>query len=326
MSDPRHDAVLFDLDGTLYHGARPIPGAAEGVNGVRAAGTPVRFVTNNASKAASAVADHLAELGIPADTAEVSTSSQAAASVLGERLPTGATVLVVGTAALAEEVAGAGLRPVREASAEVAAVVQGHSPDTCWGDLAEACVAVRAGARWVACNVDPTLPTERGQLPGNGSMVTALRTATGRAPLVAGKPEPPLFRAAASSAGASSALVVGDRLDTDIAGAVRAGLEALVVLTGVTTPAVLLAAEPAERPQYLAADLTALTAPMGELRIGPQPGWTVDAGNSALTVSGNGAPLDLLRTLCDVAWRNGHHEIEALDRHSRAALAELGLS
>ncbi|WP_216206659.1 HAD-IIA family hydrolase [Amycolatopsis aidingensis] len=322
----RHDAMLFDLDGTLYHGSSPIPGAAEAVNGVRAAGVPVRFVTNNAAKAAAAVAEHLTGLGITAEVGEISTSSQAAAAVLGERLPVDAAVLVVGTGALAGEVAAAGLRPVREASPEVAAVVQGHSPDTGWADLAEACVAIRAGALWVACNVDPTLPTERGQLPGNGSMVAALRTATGHEPLVAGKPEPPLFRAAASSAGATSALVVGDRLDTDIAGAVRAGLEALVVLTGVTTPAALLAAGPAERPQYLAADLTALGTPVDELRIEPKPGWTVEPANPAFTVSGDGEPLDLLRTLCATAWRHGDRGLEPLDRHSRTALAELGLA
>ncbi|RJQ79166.1 HAD-IIA family hydrolase [Amycolatopsis panacis] len=317
-----YDAVLFDLDGTVYHGAQVIEGAPETVAAVRSQGTAVRFVTNNASKSPEDVVAHLRGLGLSAEVAEVHTSAQAAVAVLGESLAKGAEVLVVGTASLANAVAAAGLTPVRRASAAVAAVVQGHSPDNAWADLAEACLAIRAGALWVACNVDATLPSERGLLPGNGSMVAALRTATDTEPVVAGKPQPLLFETAARS---ERALVVGDRLDTDIAGAVAAGLDVLCVLTGVATPASVLRAVPAERPTHLGADLTALTLPADELRIGPRPSWEISEGN-VLTVRGEGAPLDLLRALCAAAWRTEVTTVRAEGDAAGAALTGLGLA
>ncbi|MBB4683014.1 HAD-IIA family hydrolase [Amycolatopsis jiangsuensis] len=320
-----YDAVLFDLDGTVYHGAQVIHGAPETVTAVRNQGTAVRFVTNNASKAPEDVVAHLRDLGLSAESAEVHTSAQAGVAVLGERLSKGAEVLVVGTESLADEVAAAGLAPVRKAGDGVAAVVQGHSPDNAWADLAEACLAIRAGALWVACNVDATLPSERGLLPGNGSMVAALRTATEAEPVVAGKPQPLLFETAARSAGANRPLVVGDRLDTDIAGAVAAGLDVLCVLTGVATPATLLRAVPAERPTHLGSDLTALTRPAEELRVGSRPGWEVGEGD-VLTARGDGDPLDLLRTLCAAAWRTGVSTVRAEGDAAGAALTRLGLA
>ena len=304
-----YDAVLFDLDGTVYHGTRVIPGAPETVRAAREHGTPVRFVTNNASKAPAEVVDHLTGLGMPADAGEVHTSAQAGVQLLKERLDPGAEVLVVGTESLAAEVNGAGLKAVRENAESVQAVVQGHSPDNTWAALAEACLAIRAGALWVACNVDATLPSERGLLPGNGSMVAALRTATDVRPLVAGKPEPLLFETAARSAGADRPLVVGDRLDPDIAGAVAAGIDSLVVLSGVATPEQLITAVPAERGTYLAKDLTALTERAEDLKIGPRPGWTVTVENGTLTAKGDGDDLDLLRALCHVAWETGVTEL-----------------
>ncbi|GAB3582244.1 HAD-IIA family hydrolase [Amycolatopsis endophytica] len=320
-----YDAFLLDLDGTVYHGSRPIPGAAEAIRQLREQNSPVRFVTNNASKAPGDVAGHLRGLDIDATADEVSTSAQAAAKLLGERLPAGATVLVVGAAALEDEITAAGLKPVREAGDDVAAVVQGHNPATGWADLAEACVAIRAGALWVASNVDTTLPTERGLLPGNGSMVAALRTATGAEPEVAGKPEAPLFVTAARSAGASRPLAIGDRLDTDIAGAVNAGVDALVVLTGVATPATLVTAIPAERAQYLGADLGALATPADELRIAPQPGWQVRQDGGTLVATGDGDSLALLRTLCAVAWDTGVTALRPGGERATAAFTELGL-
>ncbi|WP_410596308.1 HAD-IIA family hydrolase [Amycolatopsis sp. lyj-23] len=313
-----YDAVLFDLDGTVYHGTRVIPGAPETVRAAREHGTPVRFVTNNASKAPDEVVAHLTGLGMPAGTDEVHTSAQAGVQLLGERLEPGAEVLVVGTDSLAAEVAGAGLKPVRENGDGVRAVVQGHSPDNTWAALAEACLAIRAGALWVACNVDATLPSERGLLPGNGSMVAALRTATDVEPLVAGKPQPLLFETAAWSAGAQKPLVVGDRLDTDIAGAVAAGIDSLVVLSGVATPKQLIEAVPAERATYLAKDLTALTEAAEDLKIGPRPGWTVTVENQTLTATGDGDDLDLLRALCHTAWDTG---VTELGERARAALS-----
>ncbi|MGW4487038.1 HAD-IIA family hydrolase [Amycolatopsis sp. NPDC004368] len=327
-----YDAVLFDLDGTVYHGSQVIEGAPEAVAAVREHGAAVRYVTNNASKAPVDVVTHLRDLGLDAVVEEVHTSAQAAAAVLGERLPAGARVVVVGTDSLAAEVEAAGLTTTRKVADDVAAVVQGHSPETGWADLSEAALAIRAGALWVACNVDATLPSERGLLVGNGSMVAALRTATDTEPVVAGKPQPLLFETAARSAESNRPLVVGDRLDTDIAGAVAAGMDVLAVLSGVATPAGLVNAIPAERPTHLAADLSALTQRGEDLRIGPRPGWTVETGETGETLTvhtdgdGQGTELDLLRALCHAAWESGVTEVRAEDDAAAAALTGLGLA
>lgn len=321
----RYDAALLDLDGTVYHGSHAVPGAASTVRAAHESGVYVRFVTNNASKAPGQVAGHLTGMGIPATAAEVATSAQAGAALLAERVPAGGLVLVVGTESLAAEVTATGLRVTRTHDVDVVAVVQGHSPSTGWADLAEACSALRAGAVWVACNVDPTLPTERGQLPGNGSMVAALRTATGRDPEVAGKPAPGLFTEAARGVAAERPIVVGDRLDTDVAGASAAGMDALLVLTGVTTAADLLRAPAGQRPRYLAPDLTALSAAADPLAVGERASWQVRADGDALVVRGDGDPLDLLRALCPPAWDTGTVAVRPADAGAADAVRALGL-
>ncbi len=324
----RYDALLVDLDGTLFRGARPISGAAQALAGVRAAGCPIGYVTNNASRSPEQVTRYLAQLGFQVGVHDIVTSSQAAARLLTEHLEPGAAVLVVGTDALAEQVDQAGLRPVRRAEDEPAAVVQGHSADTGWRELCEACLALRAGALWVACNVDPTLPTEHGLLPGNGAMVAALRTATEREPLVAGKPARPLVDEAVRRIGARNPLVAGDRLDTDIAGAVAADLHSLLVLTGVSDAAAVLAAPAEQRPTYLAADLAGLAAPSEELRPGERDGWRVRRHRDGLELSGRGEPLDALRALCALHWAGagGQVAVHADGADAQRALAALGLT
>jgi HAD superfamily hydrolase (TIGR01450 family) len=318
-----YDAILLDLDGTVYRGAEAVSGAADTVTVVRKAGTAVRFVTNNAARSPTEVADQLVGLGIPTEPAEICTSAQAAADVLADRLPPGATVLVVGTNALADEVREVGLRPVAAANQRVDAVVQGLSREIGWRELSEACLAVRGGAFWVACNADPTLPTERGQVIGNGALVAAVSVATGRKPVVAGKPNRPLMDRASRSAGARRPLVVGDRLDTDIDGAAAAGQDALLVLSGVTRPADLLGSS--SRPRYLAADLTALTERPENLEVGDQPGWAVATREHTLYVRWTGAghadPIGLLRALC----AREVSTVVAEDDTASAALSELGL-
>ena len=320
-----YDALLLDLDGTVYRGGEAVPGAVDAIRAGRQRGTGIRFVTNNASRTPAHVAAHLTELGFDATDEEVSTSSQAAAAVLAERLNPGDTVLVVGAQALVDEVAAAGLTTTREFSADVAAVVQGHSPDTGWPLLAEACLAIRAGALWVASNVDATLPTERGLLPGNGSMVAALRAATDVEPVVAGKPARPLMDQAIRSANARRPLVVGDRLDTDILGASGAELDALLVLTGVATPAELLAAPEPLRPRYLAADRSGLLSPISEVEIGKQPGWDIEVGDGELVVTGSGDALALRRGLCAAWWPTGGGAVavHGADPAATAALVTL---
>lgn len=323
----RHDVLLADLDGTLYTGPLAVPGAVDAVRGAGERGVRTAYITNNASRAPAEVAAHLAELGFPATAADVVTSSQAAAALLAEQLPAGSTVLVVGTDALAAEVTAVGLA-VTDRAADAQAVVQGHSPDTGWRLLAEATIALRAGALWVAANLDPTLPTERGPLPGNGSMVAALRTATGLAPQVAGKPEPTLLRDAVRRTDARSALMIGDRLDTDVQGGRAAGLPTLVVLTGVADAAELLAAPPERRPDYIGADMAALTRPPDELAPGPRPGWRVAAdGAGAVTLAGTGSALDALRALCAAHWSagGGPAAVTAEGDDARRALRELAL-
>lgn len=321
-----YDALLLDLDGTVYHGSMPIQGAVNGVIAAHQAKVPVRFVTNNASKSPAQVAEHLRALGVPADPVEVATSAQAGARALADAVRPGTLVLVVGTESLEAEVHAVGLRTTRAFSDEVGAVIQGHSPDTAWQQLAEACLAITSGAVWVACNVDPTLPTERGQLPGNGSMVAALVTATGETPEVAGKPSPGLFAEAARAAGASNALVVGDRLDTDIAGAAAAEVDALLVLSGVTTPAGLLAAPDGQHPRYLGADLGSVTRPAPELAIGERAQWRIEATDGVLDVRGTGDGLSLLRALCVPAWTAGTTDVRPLDDGARSAVSSLGLT
>ncbi|SHG64795.1 HAD-IIA family hydrolase [Streptoalloteichus hindustanus] len=327
-----YDVLLLDLDGTVFRGGELVPGADGTVDAAHAAGVAVRYTTNNASRSQRQVADHLVSLGLTAQADEVRTSAQAGAAVLADRLPSGASVLLVGTDALADEVVAVGLRPVRRwddqpADAKPVAVVQGHSPDTGWRDLAEACLALRSGALWVACNADPTLPTERGQLPGNGSMVAALRAATGLEPVVAGKPARHLLDQAARSTGATRPLVVGDRLDTDIAGAANAGMDSLLVLSGVTTAADALAAPEGQRFGYLAADLSALLRPEEELRVVAGGGWDVTARDGVLRLAGAGDPLAALRSLCAAWWAvgSGPVAVAAESDAAHAALADLDL-
>ena len=323
----KYDLVLADLDGTLYRGREAVPGAVEAVRRAGERGVRTLYVTNNASRSPGDVAAHLAELGFPAGADDVATSSQAAALVLSEQLPVGAPVLVVGTAALAAEVTAVGLAPVDEAEGAVA-VVQGLDPQLRYATLAEACIALRAGAAWVACNMDPTLPNERGPLPGNGSLVAVLVTAPGRTPPVAGKPAPALMRTAAHRAGASAPLVVGDRLDTDIEGGRAAGMATLLVLTGSSDAAGLLAAPPHQRPDYVGADLGALDVDPDGLALGARPGWSVGGGAKGLLLAGSGDPLDALRALCARHWADGGGaaRVAAEDDGAAAAVRALGLA
>ncbi|MDT4916062.1 MAG: glycerol-phosphatase, partial [Pseudonocardiales bacterium] len=259
-----YDVALLDLDGVVYIGADAVPGAAAALAAARARGMRLAFVTNNASRPPAAVAGHLTELGVAAESEEVVTSAQAAAHYLADRLAPGSAVLVVGTTGLEEALRERGLVPVAEANDDIAAVVQGYSPDLSWRQLAEGAVAINRGLPWVATNLDPTVPSPRGRLPGNGALVAALRHATGVEPVATGKPDPTMHRESVQRSRAEHPIVVGDRLDTDIEGANAVGCASLLVLTGVTSPAELLAAPEHLRPTYVAADLSGLLVPHDE--------------------------------------------------------------
>ncbi|MEN4447140.1 HAD-IIA family hydrolase [Mycobacterium sp. SM3041] len=319
-----HDCLLLDLDGTVFRGHEATEGA---VDALAAITSRKLYVTNNASRTPAEVADHLDALGFSADADDVVTSAQSAAHLLALQLPAGARVLVIGTEALAAEVANVGLEPVRQFSDDPVAVVQGHSPQTGWADLAEAALTIRAGGLWVAANSDKTLPSERGLLPGNGSMVAALQTATEQVPQVAGKPQPTLMNDALARGQYGTPLVVGDRLDTDIAGANAAGLPSLMVLTGVNSAADMVHAVPGERPDYLAPDLRSLAAPADALRVGPHPAWRVELSGNEVTVHATGAPVDdelsVVRATAGAVWSgavSGRVLIAAGDDTARAAL------
>jgi hypothetical protein len=204
-------------------------------------------------------------------------------------------------------------------------VVQGYAPDLSYPLLAEGGLAVAAGALFVASNADSTLPTPRGRQPGNGSLVQVIATATGRAPLIAGKPEPPLHAEAVARSGARHPLVVGDRLDTDIESAVRSGADSLLVLTGVTHPLDAVLAPARNRPTYLAENLAGLLSPHPEVTGAGGTfrcaGWRATATGGEVTLSGTGTAIDGLRALCAAAWSAGGVSAEAAAR----ALAELEL-
>ncbi|AYF28295.1 HAD family hydrolase [Micromonospora tulbaghiae] len=325
-----YSLVVFDLDGVIYLIDRPIPGAVEAVGRLHAEGRAVAYATNNASRRSSEVADLLTGMGVPAQPAEVLTSAAATAELLRDRLPEGAAVLVVGAEALRAELRAVGLRPVSTADEEPTAVAQGYGPQVGWSDLAEASLAVRAGAPWYATNTDRTLPSPRGPLPGNGSLVAVLRTALGRDPdVVVGKPEPALFTTAARRAGTGRTLVVGDRLDTDIEGARRAGLDSLLVLTGVSDAAELLAAPEERRPAYVSFDLAGLFDPAAVVAVPGRAtggGWSVTEAGADLVLDGAGAPLDALAALCAVAWSTAAGpRVRAQSPAAAEALAAFGL-
>ena len=290
----------------VYIGGAAIPGAAEALHKADAAGMRLAYVTNNAFRTPAAVAALLTSLDVPAAARDVVTSAQAAARLLAERLPAGAPVLVIGGSGLRMALRERGLSPVSTAADKPLAVVQGYSPDVSYSMLAEGGLAVRAGALFVASNADLTIPGRRGIAPGNGSLIQVVATATGVQPLVAGKPEPPLHRESVLRTGARHPLVVGDRLDTDIEGAHRAGADSLLVLTGVTGPAEAVLAPPSQRPTYLAEDLAGLLEPHpgveetdGGYACG---GWTARLDDGHLDLSGQGERIDGLRALCAAVW------------------------
>ena len=264
-----YDGVLFDLDGVIYLGPVAVPGAPPALAGLRERGVPLGFVTNNAARPPQVVAEHLTELGIPAGAADVVTSAQAGAQVLRHSLPAGAKVLVVGGQGVRQALAEAGLTGVDSADDEPVAVLQGYGTDLAWQQLNEAAIAIHGGARWVATNDDPTRPTDRGLVPGNGAAVAAVRMAVAVDPEVAGKPYRPLLDETVSRLGIARPLFVGDRLDTDVTGAVNAGLDSLMVLTGSHGPADLLSAAAGSRPTHLGYDVGALLQPPLEVELSP---------------------------------------------------------
>jgi HAD superfamily hydrolase (TIGR01450 family) len=303
-----YDAALFDLDGVVYLGPVAVAGAPAGLAELRRRGVALGYVTNNAARSPGVVAEHLRSLGISARPEDVVTSAEAAAHLLRERCGAGARVLAVGGEGVVAALAEYGLTAVRSADDDPVAVIQGFGFELAWQELNEAAIAINRGALWVATNDDPTRPTDRGLVPGNGAAVAAVQMAVQARPEVAGKPYRPLLDDTVRRIGASRPVFVGDRLDTDITGAVNAGLDSLLVLSGSHGPRDLLLAAVGSRPSHLGDDLTALLRPARVAHVDPD-GCTVGAVRVAIedaTVAVLGTaedPLDVLWAAAQVCWR-----------------------
>ena len=324
------DVALLDLDGVVYIGPHVVDHAERSLARACERGLRLGFVTNNASRTAGEVAEHLCELGVPAQAADVVTSAQAGARLMADRFPTGSRVLAVGGPGVGIALEERGLRPVQAVDAEPVAVLQGFGRDVGWRQLAEASLAVRAGAFWVATNLDATLPIPGGRAPGNGMLVAAVAEAAGRRPdAVAGKPHAPLMVESVERLRARRPLVVGDRLDTDIAGAVGLGIPSLLVLTGVTDVATLLAAAPDCRPTYISSDLRGLLEEhLPAVRVAEDE-WSLRGSRARVTdgalevshVPGRDGWEDAVRCACAAAW-----DVPGIDVAAAAAALEAGRS
>ncbi|HLR27583.1 MAG TPA: HAD-IIA family hydrolase [Ruania sp.] len=313
-----YDAALVDLDGVAYRGPEPIEHAADSLARAHQAGMPAFYVTNNASRTPQMVSDQLNELGISTRPERIITAAQASAQLVLDTIGPRARVLPIGGTGLHVALQERQLMLVHSADERPDVVVQGFDKALTWADLAEATYAIKAGAQYIATNLDATIPTERGTTLGNGSLVAGVVHATGVTPRSAGKPQARIFEQASHRAGAQHPLVIGDRLDTDLAGARAAGFAGLHVLTGVDGTAELLRARPQERPSYLGADLRALGRPHPQVSV--HTGGEVHCRQARARVSGQHVYLlredgdldlhdggrlsmDELRAACVAAWQ-----------------------
>jgi HAD superfamily hydrolase (TIGR01450 family) len=252
-----YDHVLLDLDGCVWVGDKACDGAAAAVAALREAGRSVRFLTNDVRHGPEDFVRKLWGLGFQAAVSEVISVGTAVQGLLAER--GGGSAFVIGSQALVDHVADAGMRVVNRTPFATRAdvVVVGAHEAFGYEELRVATQAVARGAQLIGATRDPTFPMPDGPWPGTGAVLAAVETATGRrADVVVGKPEPPLYDAARATLGAGRVLAVGDRLDIDVAGARRAGLDSAVVLTGGTSRAEAAAADP--RPTHVADSLGSL--------------------------------------------------------------------
>lgn len=306
------DLVLADLDGVVYKGSVAIPRAVEQLNAA-AETLRVGYLTNNASRRAATVAEQLSGFGLNLTEADVVTSPQAATVLLGHHVAPGAKVLVIGGDGLVDELEKAGYEVTRSAADHPDAVVQGFAPHVGWEHLAEAAFALAESPGkpllpWIATNTDWTIPVERGIAPGNGTLVSAVHTAVQRLPVFAGKPERAIFESAFERFGTSNALMIGDRLDTDIKGANNAGIASLHVLTGVDRPKQLVSASADMRPDYIVENLDGLHEQYPETVFGKD--GVAKVGTAKVRMNGHiveivdegDSRINLLRAGCAAIW------------------------
>ncbi|MDO5729879.1 MAG: HAD-IIA family hydrolase [Actinomycetaceae bacterium] len=310
----RYDTLLLDLDGVCYMGKNPVEHAADSVSAAVEGGMKHAFVTNNSSRPPQAIADQLSELGFPAEANEIMTSAMDAIAMMKEELEPEAKVFVIGGQGLRDAVTGGGFQLVDSADDEPDAVVQGFDRSVDWEMLSEGALAINAGARFFATNLDASLPVERGFALGNGALVRAVRHATNKKPMAAGKPLPGIFQRAIELVGGERAVAVGDRLETDISGALSASIPSMHVLTGVHDAKAVILADRGLRPQFVHLDMRGLTEPHPRPQHHRDGTWSCGVGQIAkverghLTLDGIvldedvTVTLDSYRALIAAAW------------------------
>jgi glycerol 3-phosphatase-2 len=249
-----YGCLLLDLDGVLYRGDEAVPGAPQTMAAIRERGIPVAFITNNSARTPEQVAAKLEAMGIAAAASEVVTSGLATADLLAGR--GGGSVFVVGQDGLRTALEDAGIQIVDGEPDRTDLVVVGLDDAADYTKLKRACLLVERGAALVASNPDRAFPSSDGMWPGAGALLAVITTTTGAAAEIVGKPYAPLFEMARRRAGGGVPLVVGDLLDTDIAGAAGLGWDSLLVLSGASTRDDLEASK--VRPTFVGADLSTL--------------------------------------------------------------------
>ena len=253
-----YDCVLLDLDGVVYLGKTPIDNAVKTIKELQKRSVNIAVITNNGSVTAKSVSKWMKDFGLDFKASSIVTSSQTLCWYLKDKYPKGSKVLVVGSESLKESVTEAGFKFVAKAEKDPVVVVNGIDADVSQKDLAEMCFAISKDVDWVSTNGDYTFPTEKGLAPGNGAFNALITSITGKTPLLMGKPEPHMFKQAAELFSSKNPIVVGDRLDTDIQGANKAGFKSMCVLTGVSDMTQIQQASLSTAPTYVGKDLSAL--------------------------------------------------------------------
>lgn len=310
------DCALLDLDGTVWNGDLPLEHAAASVVEARSQGMKTVFLTNNAMRTPQQVTDKLNTMDFEAEASMVMTSAMDVIAVMKENgVEEGAKVFMIGGSGLRGALEGAGFEIVESADDEPAAVVQGLAKDVNWEALTEGAFAIQRGARFFATNLDATLPQERGFALGNGSLVRAIQHATRTRPLAAGKPEPGIYLRGATMVDAAKPIAVGDRLETDIAGAVSAGIPSMHVLTGVHGAREVVLAQRGQRPSFLALDMRGLLEPHPRAKHHRDGTWT--CGDSQVAKATRYGAL----TVDDVELKPGETFTVTLDTYRALAAA-----
>lgn len=320
-----YDTALLDLDGVVYVGKSAVPGAVYAINAAASQGMRIAYVTNNASRSAQDVADHLYELGLACTAEDVVTSAQAGAHLMQQYLPRGARVFALGGPGVSLALTERGFIPVGlDEATQADGVLQGFGPDLTWHWYAAGSQAIARGAVWVATNMDYTIPTPGGIAPGNGSFVRLVAAAAGSEPVaIGGKPERALIDESIERVNAKSPLIVGDRLDTDIWAGTNAGVPTLLVLTGVSGIVDVLTADERMRPSYLGADLRSLAQPHTEVLdlggVAECGGARAKVRDGVLCVDG-ADPIAMTKAAAVIAWSHPGLEIDDAVNKINAAL------